>query len=483
MMRRYLVILLSILSSSVDARTLEVGPFREYLTLQQAAAVAQPGDTILLFEAIHSGGESITNLQGTANAWITIRSAPGAHVLYRGNSHAFHLIDPAYVRIEGLNFEAQTGNGVNIDDAATFETPAHHIVIDSCTWWSMNATGNNDQLKLSGVDSFIISRSRFMNGAAGGSCVDMVGCHSGLFVDNYFAGQVSSGIQAKGGSKDIRIERNHFYSAGQRAINIGGSTGLQFFRPPGINYEASNIYVYSNLFERSTAPIAFVGAVNSEVVNNTIVQPERWAVRILQETVEPGFLPCGNNTFRNNIVWFESAQPAINVGGNTAPETFTFSHNLWFKPGNPSWVPDIPGGIDAGSIVGQDPEFLYPPSQYDLKPTSVAIGAGYPATEPDLDFYGRPFREVPSMGAIEFVPSMGARKPEVETRLRVWPNPAVDEIRISGFSRVFTITNTLGDAVYTNSGESEVQLSVERWPAGVYHVRSEDGQTTKFIKH
>jgi len=40
-----------------------------------------------------------------------------------------------------------------------------------------------------------------------------------------------SGVQAKGGTSEVVIQACTFLGAGQRAINVGGSTGLEFFRP------------------------------------------------------------------------------------------------------------------------------------------------------------------------------------------------------------------------------------------------------------
>ena len=59
------------------------------------------------------------------------------------------------------------------------------------------------------------------------------------------------------------------------------------------------------------APVAFVGAVNSQVVNNTIYRPGRWALRILQETTDSNFLEVGDNSFRNNIVVIDGTAQAL----------------------------------------------------------------------------------------------------------------------------------------------------------------------------
>ena len=102
----------------------------------------------------------------------------------------------------------QTGNGMNLDDGGSYESPSNHIRIKNCVFENINATGNNDLLKLSGIDSFWVSHCVFTNGAAGGSGIDMVGCHFGTIEDCSFSQLGSNSIQAKGGSADLMITRN-----------------------------------------------------------------------------------------------------------------------------------------------------------------------------------------------------------------------------------------------------------------------------------
>lgn len=474
------LLLLSVITA--EARTLDVGAGLEFMSLQTAAMAAQPGDTILLHAGVYSGGDYIENLQGVPSAWITVRAADNAEVIYRGGSQAFHLTDPAYVRIEGLIFEQQTENGVNIDDGGSYETPAHYVLIENCEWRSMNATGNNDELKLSGLDNFAIRNCRFTNGSTGGSLIDMVGCHNGSIEENHFENGGSNCIQAKGGTKDITIFSNTFSNGGERAINIGGSTGLQFFRPLDANYEASNIYAYSNIFSGATAPIAYVGAVNCEVVNNTIIRPTRWAIRILQETTEPDFLPCGNNIFRNNIVVFATTgQPAINIGTNTAPETFTFSNNLWFNPDDPAWSGPNTPVTEPDRILNLDPQFA--DTLYYLKSSSPAIGKGYDVLQPERDFYGRLFPRPRSIGAVEYGVSSVAIPPVSGALLA--PNPAQNSITIhldSGRTSFAVISSLLGSILWQGNVTSIVTIDIGSWQSGIYIFRAED-TSQLFIKY
>ncbi|MFT5468643.1 MAG: hypothetical protein ACI8UO_003754 [Verrucomicrobiales bacterium] len=93
--------------------------------------------------------------------------------------------------------------------------------------------GNHDALKLSGLSDFVVRNCTFAGW--GGSAIDMVGCHNGLIDNCTFTGKdgfsQDNGVQMKGGSSKIRVTRSWFEHAGQRAINLGGSTGLPYFRP------------------------------------------------------------------------------------------------------------------------------------------------------------------------------------------------------------------------------------------------------------
>ncbi|MBK9395959.1 MAG: right-handed parallel beta-helix repeat-containing protein [Saprospiraceae bacterium] len=318
------LILALIFTASLSANTLHVGPGQPYNSLSDAAQDALPGDTILFHSGTYPGGEFVNELQGTNTQWIYIRAESASSVVIQGGTNSWQLSDAAYLKIEGFVFEQQTGNGFNMDDGGSYDTPSHHITFERCIFRDINASGNNDLLKMSGVNDFLINHCDFINGSAGGSGVDMVGCHRGIIEQNLFENLGSNAIQAKGGTQYLTIQRNFFKNCGQRSLNLGGSTGLEFFRPIDATFEAADIQVFSNIFIGSFAPIAFVGCVRVEVINNTIVSPEKWVMRILQETVDPDrFEQCGNNSFRNNIIYKSNAVSTdCNIGPNTAPETF-----------------------------------------------------------------------------------------------------------------------------------------------------------------
>jgi hypothetical protein len=386
-----------------SSRVLDVGVGRTYSTPAVAARDAMPGDTILLYPGVYRGPFFLESITGRPDAWITLRGTNPTTCIIEGGSESLHLSDCSYMIIEDLLIRGQSSNGMNIDDAGSFDTPSHHIIIQRVAFERMNATGNNDFLKLSGLDAFVIDSCTFTDGSAGGSGIDMVGCHDGIIQRCRFERMGSNAIQAKGGTQHIRIERSTFIDAGQRAVNLGGSTGLAFFRPQDARFEAADLYVYSNIFVRSTAPVAFVGCIRVDVANNTIINPERWVFRVLQETVDTSrFAPCGQNMFRNNVIVMRSSLSThINIGSNTDAGSFTVSSNLWFMSDNPAR--SKPAGVpwtESAGIYGVDPQFVSS-QDFHLQPSSAAVQSGVIIDSLRLDLAGKQFGRPPSRGALE----------------------------------------------------------------------------------
>jgi hypothetical protein len=301
-------------------------------SLRTALGQLVPGTTLLLEPGTYEGGLYV-QAAGTEQAPIVIQGAdPNRPPVFQKGGSALHFSDCRYVTLRSIRVEGFPGNGINIDDGGSFETPSDHIVLENVTILEIGPKGNRDALKMSGVDHFAVRRCHFE--AWGGSGIDMVGCHHGVVEDCTFKGRAGysqdNAVQLKGGSEDVLVQCCLFLEAGQRSINVGGSTGLQFFRPKVGDYEAKNITVAGNRFERCLSPIAWVTADGGHVHHNTIVLPDRWILRILQETTDPQFQPSHGGLFEHNLVIYDSrAQFFVNIGPGTAPETFMFRNNAW----------------------------------------------------------------------------------------------------------------------------------------------------------
>ena len=124
----------------------------------------------------------------------------------------------------------------------------------------------------------------------------------------------------------------------------------------------ANVFVQNGA--EGGAAVAYVGCDGCVAAHNTILEPRSWVARILQENTDARFVPSRNGLFVNNIVVLDPAElrpEFVNVGANTAPETFTFGNNLWFAPGEAAgWSPVLSSSIpdEMGSLVQMDPRMV-----------------------------------------------------------------------------------------------------------------------------
>jgi len=312
--------------------------------------------------------------------------------------------------LEGLEARGSTANGINVDDGAD-GTPSDFVVFRDLYVHDIGGGGNNDCLKLSGLSDFWVVGSE-LSGCDAGDAIDMVGCHDGIVAANHFHDSPGSGgVQMKGGSADVLVHGNLFTDMGGRSINAGGSTGLEFFRPIDAPHEAARLRIVANVFVRSgDTPIAFVGCDACVFAHNTVVDPQTRVSRILQESTDARFVPSREGIFVNNVVVYEASVVSfsdrfVNVGGGTAPETFTFGSNLWYARDMPSSPPMIPSPIPAetGSISGMDPML---DASFGISASSPAVGLGRALAEvaglPDRA--GRCRASPPAVGAYEPAP-------------------------------------------------------------------------------
>jgi len=360
--------------------------------LRSALRAATAGTVIALSPGRYAGGAYRNGLAGTADAGVVIRAAdPANPPVLAGGYNGIQLSNASYVTFQDLIFEGAAQNGISIDDGSTFETPSHHITIARVTIRDLPA-GNRDGIKLSGVTDFVIDDVSIERWGDAGSAIDMVGCHRGVVRNSRFRHtpgiRIGNGIQVKGGSSGILISRNRFDHAAARAVQIGGVTSLPLFRPqPHGRAEATDVTVEHNEFIGGEAAVAFVGSDGGLVRFNTIYLPTLWPIRILQEQRDPAFVRARNGVFTDNIVYWRGPH-AVNIGRETAPETFMFARNWWFREDAPDQSrPALPGAESAG-VYGVDPQFLAPPG--DLR-TRAALRHGAHARSPSVTITDAPF--------------------------------------------------------------------------------------------
>jgi hypothetical protein len=372
-------------------------PFR---TIEAALAQAGPGTRVRVAAGTYGPVGSVRNLQGTAAAPIALVGEGKVVIDPAGKGAGLHLADPRYVVIEGIAIRNAVPHGMNIDDGGSYDTPASHVVLRNVSFERIGDGGNNDCLKLSGVDHFHVERSRFA-GCNQGEGIDMVGCHHGVIAGNTFADMPGSAVQTKGGSSDVLIHGNRFLRIGQRAINFGGHTGTPYYRPLDATHEAARIRAIANVIKATGGtPVVFSGCRDCVFANNTLVDPGDYVARIVEENGARG--PGEGGWFVNNLVVFERRRLRgfVDVRDGARTETFTFGWNLWHARDDASFRgPRYRGGLppERKAIVGRDPRL---DARHRPMPGSPAFGAGraVPGGLPG-DFDRRPYAEPPAIGA------------------------------------------------------------------------------------
>ncbi|MCC7020029.1 MAG: right-handed parallel beta-helix repeat-containing protein [Ardenticatenales bacterium] len=395
---------------------------RPFATLRRAAREAAPGSAIRLAPGRYDGGTYLDDLAGAADAPIWIGGAPGTGPgaggepwaeapIIAGSGEGLHLTRARFVVVHDVVVEGASGNGINADDggSVTGDRTSFRLTFERVAIRNIGGNGNQDCLKLSGLRDVVVRDSAFRRcgGGGSGSGIDMVGVQAAVVARSRFDEISGNAVQAKGGSNDIEVRANRMVRAGGRAVNMGGSTGFAFFRPPldasRPNAEARDVRVVANWIEGSEAAVAFVGCVDCLAAHNTIVDPGRWVLRILQETRSSGgftFEPAREGTFANNIVVFRAGvlRTAVNVGDATAPETFAFRNNLWFASDAPERsAPQLPVA-EQGAVIGRDPRLG---EDGAIGSGSPAAGAGSRIVGVTGDLVGACYGNPPSIGARE----------------------------------------------------------------------------------
>jgi len=328
---------------------------RDGVSLRTALLGLKPDTTLKIAPGDYPGGHHVSGVEKLTVEALDPEKPPH----FKGGANAWHFSRCNDLTLRILRISGQTGNGLNLDDGGDLANPTTGITIEHVEISNIGPYGNHDGIKCSGVDKLTI-RDCTITGW-GGQGIDFVGCHHSLITGCRFTGKegfsASAAVQLKGGTSDVVVEKCHFTNAGERPINLGGSTGLPYFRPQDAKYEATRLIVRDNVIEGSPCAAAFVGVDGAEFSGNTILFPTKWIFRILQETREPGFAPCRNVLIKGNKITFRRAQVQIdiNIGDATAPETCRFENNHWFAEDKPqASKPRLPVEEKDG-VHGVDP--------------------------------------------------------------------------------------------------------------------------------
>jgi hypothetical protein len=360
---------------------------KDRAALAGALQKAVPGTVIRVAPGTYAGGISASGVAGTKTQPVVLTAAdPAQPPVIEGGASGIQLSGCSFIELSHLHFSGATANGINVDDGGSGKPAAQGIALRHLKVTNNAPRGNRDGIKLSGLREFTVENCRVERWGLSGSGIDMVGCHSGVVANSEFkhdgpAAGMANGVQMKGGSSDITVQRCRFIDSGGRGVNLGGHTGAEYFRPLGSKAEAASLTVEDCLFSGVQAPVAFVGVDGAVVRHNTIYRPGRWVLRILQENTGADMVKSRNGSFTSNLIVFQSTslREAVNIGGGTEPATFQFEGNTWHcedRPADTKRLIRLPSP-EKGGHYDKTPKFTAEEDgDFTLTPDSPVKNAG-----------------------------------------------------------------------------------------------------------
>jgi uncharacterized protein YjdB len=334
-------------------------------TIQHAADVTNPGDTVIVNDGVYTGGGNVVTISrsGTAAGWLVFRAANlwGAVIDGQNNSSTVGIeINGNYIRVQG--FEVRYTSRYGID-----------------AYGGSESVGGNHDVDV--VQNHIHDVGHICTGDVGG----IVG------VDAY--------------SDNLTIERNVIHDVGR----LG--PGEQGCVEPNANWQnhdhgvyhgiGNNVVIRNNVFYNFTHGWAIQryngnGAVTTglTIVNNTFAFPNPW--RDGQIIIATGVT---NLVIANNIFYQPTTAGVwLDTGGLT---NATVSNNIAFG----AVASTGSGATLSGNMNNTDPQFVNAGGlDFRVQAGSPAIGAGLPLTIVTNDITGaaRPTSGGYTIGAYEF---------------------------------------------------------------------------------
>ena len=314
---------------------------------------ASPGDTIRIMPGSYNSRLYVSGVNGLPGSMIKVIAHDPANrpVFTSDGAACFTLSNSSYITVDGIIAEH---GGTATQGSNNIEFPnSNHMIIKNSVSRYIDHNGNSDAYKFTSSNNILMYNCVAQNWADGGSGVDIMNNHNSLFMRNTItfptmpANQAANGFQPKGNDAyQSGFYKNTFEDGSSRAQQFGGSGGSS-------GWEAYDMVAMGSTFHLGEAAVAYVSSTDCVFDYNTIVDPEKWVMRILKEG---GPYQTANNTFRRNLIYYGNVSSVQNIGANTLPATFDYAENYWYKWTNPGGsIPSLPGG-ETDPAGGVDPQ-------------------------------------------------------------------------------------------------------------------------------
>lgn len=392
--RTIAAVLVFLWAGAAQARVREIAPGEDWCG---AIHSLSPGDELALRAGEYVGPCTIGR-GGTPEAPVVLRAhdpAAPPHVVYGGRADNVLNVRAGHVVIRALRFgptlpdvdaiRIHLGNGVTIEDCLFEDLGGIAVVANSAT-----------------VRGLVVRRNTILRSRA---TALYFGCHDGLQC------QVS----------DLLVERNYIHGVSAPAGTVGygmqvklNSTAvirdnvIMDTKGPGIMVYGAIDPARTSLLERnlvagSRTSAAIVVGGGPAIVRNNVALTSTQAGIALEDYAKRGLLR-GVAIVHNTVYGNEGG--GILAPLETATDVKVLNNAVHGLPGTPLFPNLQPGVLSLGNVNCSWLPCFVDPARRDFSPLSgsplAAVGLTLgDAWMPDDDFFGRPRRLPPTVGAVE----------------------------------------------------------------------------------
>lgn len=369
-------------------------------SLNKALEKCAEGDTIVLREGTHSGGQTVSK------AKITIAAFEGEKAILKAPNDNERIGNCLW-------FTASNGavRGIELVGGfyyvLKFELGVVGGLAEDCR---IHGSGR-DCVKIAGADKITLRRCEIFDSGlrdnSNAEGIDNVNGDEMLVQDCYIHDIATCGIYPKGGSIGSIVERCFITRCNAAGISMAQASGLQFYDTK-VNpeyYSCRDCIARNNIIvDIKGSGIDLESALRPRVYNNTIVnagQTMRGGMRIAGNNKggEAGLVKCKDAEIRNNIIVMsaETKRPAIMMCKDSHDGTLSMSHNHYHKIGGKPmfwWEPTGAYGLDLAGWQQASGETECAQGDpcldetWHLKQDSPCIGRGTPLKDFADDYDG-----------------------------------------------------------------------------------------------
>ncbi|GCE29542.1 hypothetical protein KDA_50260 [Dictyobacter alpinus] len=392
-----------------------LSPNRPFPTIQQAADLTNPGDTVYIMNGTYgetsSEGAAVITRSGAPNAYITYRAFPGHHPKIHVSPAAWNslLVESAsYITIAGLTIEGNSAS-YTYDEALANQNTKNPK-------YNANGIGVRPTNATAPIPHHIRIIGNVVHHCPGGGIytdrADYITMKRNIAYSNaWYSVYANSGISAfhfqntdqKTGYKNFVLQNisfdNQSYIPWTVTHKISDGNGIiiddtKNKQIQGVPY-VGRTFVANNLaFENGGSGIHAFSSENVDIINNTV-----WNnARSPELTWASLFASSSNNVnIFNNIAVIRPGKPTNDTSNNT---NVIYDYNIYYH-GN------VPAQMGAHDLIA-DPLFIHPSSRlneadFSLRPQSPARDSGTSHLAPNVDITGsrRPVGKGFDRGAYE----------------------------------------------------------------------------------